>query len=681
MAADKSPDTTPEPTKDVADVTPKAMVTDTTAGPSKDVADATPKVVAAGEEEESDPNNPNRSAGEDIDQKNPVSTKENVSSKKSVEGSSGSRDTKASTSSVTCIGCCTNSITEEAFSEDAVPKSIDEKKPTPLDVSSPTGASKSEYFKEDGSVAISPPPISPASTQNSYVTHNTYNTYKTYSTTDSPNETPNQKIEIINRPKKSKTKSVSAGATALLCGMRKPALCVCIILLVIFACTNFFGWFRVPGLDNQIERLEVEINDLEDQVGRLAISVQELSVLNEDYAQLNRELEDEVEDLEQIDGELKGEVEEISSINQNLTATNLEISETIVQLNYSTNELQLVQENLTATNDELKDINKALEESVNQLENSTNELASIEIQLREDITTLEEISGNLTYEVSDLEIVTKGLNESVTLYEGLNSNLTHEEEMLRWGVGNLTKEVNSTSITVTTLEKLEDDLKHIVEQLNVDSAELNATFNQVQISIDEVNQESDRLEKLNSDINIYIDFYGESDNYTTLNGIINYMENDNENRENNLANTREVLRSKYEDLFYLRFDNWDCAFEYEFAGYDWAGSNNINITQLDLVIEYVEKRVLDPLCMDTENFKAFLASENITNITLEQLQKVVDDYRYVSGEYYYPGDDAPPTSVTTEDWIKANVTTEDWIKANFSCENLANQYRWVDQST
>jgi len=86
MAADKSPDTTPGPTKDVADVTPKAMVTDTTADPTKDVADATPKVMAAREEEESDPNNPNRSAGEDIDQKNPVSTKENVSPKKISRG-------------------------------------------------------------------------------------------------------------------------------------------------------------------------------------------------------------------------------------------------------------------------------------------------------------------------------------------------------------------------------------------------------------------------------------------------------------------------------------------------------------------------------------------------------------------------------------------------------------------
>lgn len=220
----------------------------------------------------------------------------------------------------------------------------------------------------------------------------------------------------------------------------------------------FFSQFlRIPGLENQVDRLEAEVDaleilvdDLEKEVERLTVQVDRLSgevdrledqndrftELNEDLTAANVEFERLIEQLEDSNDvfeseneqlntsitELQGQNEQLAEANEQFRSLNAQLNVTNAELSAEVDSLGEINSNLTDTNELLSDQNERLVDETAFLRNLTTELNNTVVELGNQISGLEVENDELQALVNDLSTIVSFLEEAAA-----NGDETFEE--------------------------------------------------------------------------------------------------------------------------------------------------------------------------------------------------------------------------------------------------------------
>merc|ERR1711915_98660 len=87
------------------------------------------------------------------------------------------------------------------------------------------------------------------------------------------------------------------------------------------------------------------------------------------------------------------------------------------------------------------------------------------------------------------------------------------------------------------------------------------------------------------------------------------------------------------------------------------------------VLEYLQDKVLDDLCLDATNFEVYLTeyidSETPSDVSFNQLQRAVGSYTDEAMLYYFESDSIQPAT---------------WAEANFKCDNLPSSMLFTFES-
>jgi len=188
----------------------------------------------------------------------------------------------------------------------------------------------------------------------------------------------------------------------------------CIVGLAVLA---GFGWFEIPSLNDQIDRLKGEVNRLENEINRLSNEVDNLGEQNNRKRSINGNLSTKYDDLiktnlnlqkvannlngeldilMETNSELKGEVVELRARNDNFSRNNSDLEQTEKTLN----------ETLDIFNEELKDLifqSSSLFNVTGDLEDLTEKLAKAD--LNGTVSELNDSLNNVTTQVNQMEML------------------------------------------------------------------------------------------------------------------------------------------------------------------------------------------------------------------------------------------------------------------------------------
>lgn len=125
----------------------------------------------------------------------------------------------------------------------------------------------------------------------------------------------------------------SNSRSSTILGMTKPALALVSLLML---GSFLWGWLTIPGLYEQIEELEAQVDRLAGEVNRFEVlndqlnsTVKELLVINEDLNETAKDLRDSVDDLQHENNRLTKLNDNLENIVGFLNETTVEIGETL----------------------------------------------------------------------------------------------------------------------------------------------------------------------------------------------------------------------------------------------------------------------------------------------------------------------------------------------------------------
>lgn len=293
-----------------------------------------------------------------------------------------------------------------------------------MKLSTPSKRMQTDPDMESGGASITPPrrptppdEVSPTGTFDTALTSPT----RTFDSTDSP---PPTKI-TIDHVTRSKGGARSAG---LLLGMTKPVMGIVMLLVLGAGGAAAFGWFKIPGLTSQIEKLEAQVGALNAEIGRLSGEVDRLESENDRYEDLNDYLNQTVADFEILTDDLNATVIELDGVAGRLNLTNLELAERINDLATENENYVKLNRELNATSAQLaKDVdffadalarmvleNGVLSNLTNVLQDMTSQLGNLTLEQNETLIQLQETLADFVSENDRLEELNLDLFTIVT---------------------------------------------------------------------------------------------------------------------------------------------------------------------------------------------------------------------------------------------------------------------------
>lgn len=128
----------------------------------------------------------------------------------------------------------------------------------------------------------------------------------------------------------------SASRSSTIMGMSKPVMGLVSLLTLGSLGAGLWGWFTIPGLYDQIEELEAQVDRLANEVDRFEVlndelnaTVAELQVINQDLNATAADLRNSVDDLEHENNRLTRLNDNLESIVGFLNETSAQIGETL----------------------------------------------------------------------------------------------------------------------------------------------------------------------------------------------------------------------------------------------------------------------------------------------------------------------------------------------------------------
>lgn len=249
----------------------------------------------------------------------------------------------------------------------------------------------------------------------------------------------------------------------------KPSIMatVAVIMLLTGGTAFFFTRFlTIPGLNDQIERLEGEVSrlsqevdqledqvdELETQVDRLGTEVDRLAKENDRFAKLNEELKENV----------AAYIEE----NQKLNASLAEFQDLNSQLNSTLGDLHLINDMLEGQNNEYAGLNDELNTTVRTFGEQIDRLEALAGNLTASNRELREMNEELLNETARLRTLKDDLNDTVVALDGEVAELGSENERLASLNADLTLLVSFLNDTAIGIQgSYEDIAAFLAEQI------------------------------------------------------------------------------------------------------------------------------------------------------------------------------------------------------------------------
>mmetsp|Transcript_9608 Transcript_9608/g.13580 ORF Transcript_9608/g.13580 Transcript_9608/m.13580 type:complete len:172 (+) Transcript_9608:175-690(+) len=137
-----------------------------------------------------------------------------------------------------------------------------------------------------------------------------------------------------------------------------------------------------------------------------------------------------------------------------------------------------------------------------------------------------------------------------------------------------------------------------------------------------------------------------------------------------LVANQQVLMDNTEQTYLQRVDNWDCDYNDAFRTAPFFQDEEtipIGPDWYDNVTEFTENRVLNDLCLESDDLDLFLGelvfdiSEVPVNIVSNDYKSGTDVYLNEAFVYYFGGD---------------GLTSQDWYDAEFDCELLPEELKF-----
>lgn len=248
---------------------------------------------------------------------------------------------------------------------------------------------------------------------------------------------------------------------------------------------------------------------------------------------------------------------------------------------------------------------------------------------------------------------------------GLNSQIEELEKQ----VDRLETEVDRLETQNDRYEMLNSQLNRTAAELEETNIELRFTADRLEFSVENLNNTVFDLEQVNRDLTAENVRYAELNaELTTILDFLNETaENLNESYEaivsflaEQITANRVLVLLSLENTYDQQLMNWDCAFRDVFRGQAFITNEDIPIgDDLPAVLTHVEEEILSEICIDTDDFEAFLNTRySLGSLTVNQLYQGVAVYVLAVMNYYFPDDGEP------------GLTPDDWAQAEYRCSNV-----------
>jgi len=311
-------------------------------------------------------------------------------------------------------------------------------------------------------------------------------------------------------------------------------------------------------------------------------------------------------------------------------AQNNRFRDSNIKLRSSVKESEEQNEILNASNALFMDLNEDLNSSVAELEAQNqllNESNAVFKELNED---LEELNTDLKVQVTGLASNVTNLSEANQALSDNIAQLNGQVEELTEVNGNLENEVANFNVQVGTLGSEVSDLKTLNDELML----IDQFLNDINIDIAE---SADEIAKIMSDT---------------------------------LIGNQQVFMDNMEHTHWQRVENWDCNYNDAFRNTHFMRDENkipIGSKWYAKVSDYTKERVLDDLCLKSDDFDLFLGelkfnvSEVPVKIVSSDYKRGMNVYLHRASMHYFGGD---------------GLTSQDWYDAEFDCELLPEELKF-----
>jgi hypothetical protein len=191
------------------------------------------------------------------------------------------------------------------------------------------------------------------------------------------------------------------------------------------------------------------------------------------------------------------------------------------------------------------------------------------------------------------------------------------------------------------------------------------TVVELQDEIAILREENDRLTNLTSSLGTILSFLEETnqDADVTVDQLAGQL-------QEQITNSRRLVMENLQNTLIQRTQTWNCDYVNAFSGSSFAQDFSVPIPSgsYDAVMDYVETRVLQDLCLDRSDFELYLSVNFMPNgdgLTSNELISGVSMYTIDALDHYFP------------DSGEDGVTEEEWAEAEYDCSNLSTdrQYR------
>lgn len=240
----------------------------------------------------------------------------------------------------------------------------------------------------------------------------------------------------------------------------------------------------------------------------------------------------------------------------------------------------------------------------------------------------------------------------------------------------LNSQLDKFSIEVFKLENENQQFLALNEQLVATTqkyqelnSELNTTASRLQNMTNGLSVTNDELVEINADLSTVTSFLNETarDVESSYNDIAAFL-------SEQISINRDIMLKMIENTYSQRTSTWDCDVHSKFSGKEFLRYSDSPIgdsytnqeTGINDLLDYINVRVLRPLCLSQPDFETFLASTYISGghfatISFNDLSQGVVIYTSAAFEYYFPD----------EDLVDIGLSIDDWSSASYDCNTLA----------
>mmetsp|Transcript_55746 Transcript_55746/g.84374 ORF Transcript_55746/g.84374 Transcript_55746/m.84374 type:complete len:572 (+) Transcript_55746:85-1800(+) len=324
----------------------------------------------------------------------------------------------------------------------------------------------------------------------------------------------------------------------------------------------------------------------------------------------------------------------------------------------------------------LNDDIEALEDQVQRLEAANNALTSQVDELTSNWQECEVISKRLSRQNDDLVRNNTGLRDQVAALmeqtdelEASNTGLSAEVQSLQGNLDefliNVAKLILETANANGYLDALED-----LTSLNEIPTNPKVTVKALEASFEQLEEETTRLNSLNYKLQTVVGFLNETS------ATEDSLEQITANLTEQIVANRALVVDTLEISSRSWLSHWDCDYRDVFGDRTFAGDFDVLIPadEIDGVVDYVDGRILQKLCLSEAEFRMFLLLTFPDGLTSNQLITAVTTYMSAALDWYFPSSDA------AADQAMPGVSQDMWAAAGYQCPNLESQFQYFEDT-